>query len=82
MVILFSRQFTRWVLVASLIAWPVAYFAMDRWIRGFAYHIDLVSTLPLFILAAFSALGIAWLTVSFQALKAARRNPIDSLRYE
>lgn len=82
MVVLLSRQFTRWVLVASLIAWPVAYFAMDRWIRGFAYHINLTETIPLFLLSAILALTIAWLTVSFQAVKAARRNPIDSLRYE
>lgn len=80
--VLLSKEFTRWVLVANIIAWPLAYLAMHSWLRGFAYRINLNSQIGFFLIAAVGALFIAWLTVSFQAVKASRANPIDSLRYE
>jgi len=68
--------------VANIIAWPLAYLAMHSWLRGFAYRINLNSQIGFFLIAAVGAFFIAWLTVSFQAVKASRANPIDSLRYE
>ena len=77
---LLSKDFIKLVLVANLIAWPVAWYAMNRWLQGFAYRID-VGWLP-FALAGGLALIIALLTVSTQAIKAALANPVKSLRYE
>ncbi len=79
-VVMLSKQFTKWVLLANGIAWPVAYFAMNKWLQNFAYRIkiDIVT----FLLSGFLVLGIALLTVSFQSFKAALANPADSLRYE
>jgi len=73
-------QFVKLVLIATLIAWPVAYFALNQWLRNYPYRID-VSAGP-FLLAAFLALLIALITVGYQAIKAARANPVDALRYE
>ena len=79
-VFLLSKQFTKWVLIANLFAWPAAYFVMNEWLKSFAYRINIgVWT---FVLSGLLAVGIALGTVSYQALKAARANPIDSLRYE
>jgi putative ABC transport system permease protein len=81
-VALLSGEFTRWVLAANFLAWPVAYLAMNRWLQGFAYRINLSSQLGWFVLAAALSVAIAWLTVGFQAVKAATANPVRSLRYE
>ena len=77
---LFLRQFVRWVLLANLIAWPLAYYAMHRWLQGFAYRTSL--QFWIFALAAGLALVIALITVSYQSIKAATADPVDSLRYE
>jgi len=82
LVVLLSKEFTVLVLLASFVAWPLAYLVMRNWLRGFAYRIDLNGHLGLFLLAAGAALLIAWLTVGFHAVKAALTNPIESLRYE
>ena len=79
-VYLLSKQFTKWVLIANIFAWPAAYFVMNQWLRSFAYRINI--GIWVFLLSGMLAAGIALFTVSFQALKAARANPIDSLRYE
>ena len=73
-------QFTRPVLWASLIAWPAAFFAMDWWLHGFAYRVDLPPWL--FLGGAAAAALIAWATVSAQSLRAARARPATALRYE
>lgn len=78
--LMLSSEFTRWVLVANLLAWPVAWWAMRSWLQGFAFRAKL-GPLP-FLTAAALAFGIALLTVSFQAIRAARADPIKSLRYE
>ena len=79
-IFLFTKQFTLWVLAANIIAWPVAYFAMNKWLQNFAYRTNLrVGT---FVLSALLTLAIALLTVSFQSIRAAVANPVDSLRYE
>jgi len=77
---LLSKEYAKWVLVANAIAWPVSYFLMKSWLQDYHYRIDL--GLPVFLLAAAVSVTIAQLTVSFQALKAARTDPVRSLRYE
>jgi putative ABC transport system permease protein len=78
--LLLSKEFIRWVLLANLIAWPIAYFAMNKWLQNFAYriHIGIVA----FLISGGTALLIAYLTVGYQSIKSARANPVDSLRYE
>ena len=80
LVLLLSKDFTKWVLVANLVAWPIAYFAMHLWLQSYAYRIDLHWWA--FGAAGFSALAIALITVSYQSIKAAVANPVDSLKYE
>jgi ABC-type antimicrobial peptide transport system permease subunit len=79
-VMMLSLEFIKMVLVSNLIAWPLAYFALNYWLRNYAYHLTLTAT-P-FLASTALALIIALLTVGFQAMKAARANPVDSLRYE
>ncbi len=79
-VIMLSKQFTKWVLVANCIAWPVAYYFMNRWLNNFAYRIDI--GIWTFVLSGALALVIAFLTISYQSIKAAVANPVESLRYE
>jgi putative ABC transport system permease protein len=79
-VAILSKGFVRWVIVASLLAWPFAYFLMNQWLQTFIYRTSL--NVWMFILSGLAALVIALLTISFQTIKAARANPIDSLRYE
>ena len=79
-ILLLSKEFTKWILVANIIAWPIAYLAMNRWLQNFAYRINI--GIGTFILAALLALVIALLTVGYQAIKAARANPVEALRYE
>ncbi len=79
-ILLLSADFTKWVLVANVIAWPVAYFAISKWLENFAYRTNL--NISIFILSGALALVTALLTVSYQTLKAALANPVDSLRYE
>ena len=77
---LLSKDFIRLVLLANLFAWPVAWYATRQWLREFAYRIDL--GWDLFLLAGVLALGIAVLTVGYQAIKAALADPVKSLRGE
>jgi putative ABC transport system permease protein len=79
-VALLSKDFVKLVLLANLIAWPAAYFAMNKWLQNFAYRIDIGWWM--FALAGGLALVIALLTVSTQAIKAALANPVEALRYE
>ncbi|MGD9237797.1 MAG: ABC transporter permease [Desulfobacterales bacterium] len=79
-IMMLSVEFIKLVLVSNLIAWPVAYFALNYWLRNYAYHLTLTAT-P-FLASTALALIIAFLTVGYQALKAARANPVDALRYE
>jgi putative ABC transport system permease protein len=75
-----SKDFALLVIVANGVAWPLAWYGMNRWLQGFAYRTDI--SWWLFALAGASALLIALLTVSTQALKAALANPVEALRYE
>jgi putative ABC transport system permease protein len=78
LVYLLSGRITRLVVIAIIIAIPLSSYAVNSWLAGFAFHIH-VSWL-IFALAAFSALAIAWLTVSYESMKAALANPVKSLR--
>ena len=75
-----NKAFVKWVAIAFVIASPVAYYAMNRWLEGFAYKTAL--SWWIFVLAGLLALGIALLTVSWQSWKVATRNPVEALRYE
>jgi putative ABC transport system permease protein len=77
---LLSMDFTRWVLLANIIAWPVTWIAMKSWLNNFAYRTDISWTL--FLFAGVLAFVIALLTVSYHAIHASRQNPGVSLRYE
>ena len=79
-VALLGKEYVRLVVIANIIAWPVAFFAMKKWLQNFAYRIDL--SVWMFVLAAAAALFIAIVTVSYQTFRAALANPIDTLRYE
>lgn len=77
---LMSKEFMILVAIANVIAWPAAYYGLDRWMQNFVYRTNIAWMT--FVLAGILALFIALLTVSFQAIKAARANPVDSIRYE
>jgi putative ABC transport system permease protein len=79
-VILLSKEFTKLVLIAFLIASPVAWWAVSKWLQDYQYKIELGWTV--FLLAGAAALLIAWLTMGFQSIKAAVENPVNSLRSE
>jgi ABC-type antimicrobial peptide transport system permease subunit len=77
---LLSKDFFKLIVVAFVIASPLAGWAMHQWLQGFAYRIDIAWWM--FAVAGLGAIGIALLTMSFQAVKAAMANPIKSLRTE
>lgn len=79
-ILLLVREFTKWILLAVVIAWPLGYYVMSMWLQNFHYRIGL--KIEIFLLAAVFALIIAVLTVSYQAVRAAIANPVKSLRYE
>ena len=75
-----SFDFLKLVLIAIVIAIPVGYYAMNKWLENFAYKIQMDAVI--FVLAGFLAMTIAGLTIGFEAVKAAWRNPVDSIRNE
>jgi len=77
---LLNKDFIKWVAIAFLIACPIAWYAMHKWLENFAYKASL--SWWIFALAGLLALGIALLTVSWQSWRAATRNPVEALRYE
>jgi len=78
--IMLNKDFVLWVFVAFVLAIPIAYYAMNKWLENFAYKTEL--SWWIFALAGLLALGIALLTVSWQSWRAATRNPVEALRYE
>jgi putative ABC transport system permease protein len=78
--LLLSKDFTRLVLIGFIVAAPLAYYAMSRWLQDFAYRIDI--GWGVFVLSGLLALAVAWLTVSYQSIKAALANPVEALRHE
>jgi putative ABC transport system permease protein len=79
-VVLLLKDFVKWVLISNIIAWPIAYFALNKWLEDFAYKVNI--SLWTFVLASVIAMLIAILTVSYQSIKASIANPVKSLRYE
>jgi putative ABC transport system permease protein len=79
-VILLTKDFIKWVLLANVIAWPVAYYFVNKWLQNFVYRVDI--SWWVFVLSGGITLVIAFSTVSFQAIKAATANPVKSLKYE
>ncbi|MGH7497190.1 MAG: ABC transporter permease, partial [bacterium] len=77
---LLSKDYSKLVLLAALLATPLTYFAVNRWLAGYAYRINL--GWPVFLISALLVLSIALLTVSYQTIKAALANPVEALRYE
>jgi hypothetical protein len=75
-----NKDFIKWGAIAFIIASPIAYYAMYKWLENFAYKTEL--SWWIFALAGLLALGIALLTESWQSWKAATRNPVEELRYE
>jgi putative ABC transport system permease protein len=79
-IFLLTREFAKWVLIANIIAWPLAFYAMRSWLNDYPYRIHIHITV--FIVSGMAALTIALMTVIYQAVKAAAANPVDSLKYE
>jgi putative ABC transport system permease protein len=77
---LLGKELIGLILIANLIAWPLSFYAMNKWIRNFPYRVDI--GIELFLASSLIVLIIGLLTVSYQAIKAALANPVDSLRYE
>ncbi len=77
---LLSVEFLKLTAIANIIAWPIAYVVMSRWLQDFSYRIDI--GIWAFLIATALALAIAMITISFQTFKAATANPVEALRYE
>ena len=79
-VVLLSKDFLRLTLIAIVIAFPAAWYFMNKWLEDFAYRINITWTI--FLMAGLSTLVITLVTISFQAIGAAMANPVKSLRTE
>jgi putative ABC transport system permease protein len=79
-VILLSREFGKLILIAFLLAAPIAWYAVNWWLKNYTYKVEI--GIWVYVLAGFSAFMIAWLTMSYQSIKAATANPVTSLRSE
>jgi putative ABC transport system permease protein len=77
---LLSREFIKWILIANVIAWPVSWWALDNWLNNYAYRVPL--SWWFFILSGAITFTITMLIISYQGLKSAVANPVDSIRYE
>ena len=79
-IVLLTKDFTTWIVVANIFAWPLAWFVMNEWLQNFAYRTEM--NWWMFAVAGGLALAIALLTVSWQVVRAAVANPVEALRYE
>ncbi|MBN2012953.1 ABC transporter permease [candidate division KSB1 bacterium] len=75
-----TKDLVKWVVMANIIAWPLAYYSLNQWLQNFAFRINM--SLWMFVLAGLSALMIAFFTIGWQTVRAALANPIESLHYE
>jgi putative ABC transport system permease protein len=75
-------QFSKPLLIANIIAWPVAIFIMQNWLERFPYRFHPLYMIPICLVSGFIALAIAWLTVAGNTTRVAKSNPVHSLRYE
>ena len=78
--VMLFKDYVRWIMAANLVAWPLGFYFVSRWLRNFAYRIDI--GIVMFALSGALVLFVALLTVSLQSIRAATAHPIDSLRYE
>ncbi|MCB0748346.1 MAG: ABC transporter permease [Ignavibacteriales bacterium] len=78
--LILTKNFAKWIILASIIIWPLGYYLMNKWLENFAYHID-ISIMP-FVISTFVSLAITLIIVSWQSIKAANTNPVESLRNE
>jgi len=81
-VFMLSKQFTKWVFIANIIAWPVAWYFISDWLGNFAYSIEILDYWWIFVVSALLSIFIAILTVTYQAIKTALTNPVNALKYE
>lgn len=79
-VTMLSKEFTKWILIANVIAWPIAYLAMNKWLQNFAYKINI--GIYTFLLGALLIFCFAFFTLGYHAIRAAIANPVNSLKYE
>jgi putative ABC transport system permease protein len=79
-VLLLLKEFTLWIMVANLIAWPIAWFAANKWLQNFAYRLE--TSIWTFLAGGFFTLTVALLVVSYKVARAASANPVKALRYE
>ncbi len=77
---LLGKDFTKWILIANILAWPIAWHIVNKWLQNFSYRIDMAWWM--FTIAGMLSLTIALLTVSWQAVRAATANPVKALKYE
>ena len=75
-----SKGYFKWILISNIIAWPIAYFAMNKWLEQYAYRVHM--GWPVFVLPGIAALVIAMLTISWLTIRAATADPVEALRYE
>jgi putative ABC transport system permease protein len=81
-VLLLTSDFTKLVILANVVAWPLAFFLMREWLTRFVYQAPFADWAWLFVASGAAALIIAWLTIGAQATRAARSRPVKALRYE
>ncbi|HEV8512242.1 MAG TPA: hypothetical protein VGQ59_03165, partial [Cyclobacteriaceae bacterium] len=79
-VVLLSKEFGKLILIAFALAAPLAWFAVDWWLKSYSYKVEI--GVFVYLLAGVSAFAVAWLTMSYQSMKAALSNPVNSLRSE
>ena len=77
---LLAKSFVRWVLLANVVAWPAAFLIMRQWLHNFAYRTSL--DFRIFMVSGLVSLTVALLTVSWQSMRAALTQPVESLKYE
>jgi len=77
---LLSKDFLKWVFVANIMAWPLGFWIMSKWLQNYAYRIPI--GVWIFLLSGLGAMVIALITISFQTIRAANTNPVETLRYE
>ena len=79
-ILLLAKEYTIWVITANLLAWPIGFYFINKWLLTFAYKINL--GINIFLISGFIALTVAIMTTSFQTIRASNKNPVDALRHE
>ncbi|MFC1724931.1 ABC transporter permease, partial [candidate division KSB1 bacterium] len=76
-ILLLAGEYTRWVIAANLLAWPIGFYFINKWLQSFVYKINI--GISIFLISGMMSLLIAFITISFQTIKASRNNPVDSI---